>query len=108
MSPQCFCRAWAIYSFVIFHDVRLSCNMSVFKKASFNRLFSLLITIVISLYKIRFFWRAACGGERGEGETGAPSHCPPDSVPQTPAEGASPPARPLGTPPFLSHGDFVK
>src|SRR6266550_8656557 len=48
MSPQCFCRAWAIYSFVIFHDVRLSCNMSVFKKASFNRLFSLLITKVIS------------------------------------------------------------
>src|SRR5438270_6804262 len=55
MSPQCFCRVWAIYSFVIFHDVRLSCNMSVFKKASFKRLFSLLITIVIFLYKIRFF-----------------------------------------------------
>jgi len=35
---------------------------------------------------------AACGGERGEREAGAPSHCPPDSVPQTPAGGLRPPA----------------
>src|SRR5712692_61516 len=31
---------------------------------------------------------------RGE-DTGAPSHCPPDSVPQTPAGGLRPPAPPL-------------
>ena len=37
---------------------------------------------------------AACGGERG-GEAGAPSHCPPDSVPQTPAVGWLPSALPL-------------
>ena len=36
---------------------------------------------------------AACGGE-GEGGAGAPSHCPPDSVPQTPAGGLRPPALP--------------
>src|SRR6266487_2445791 len=38
---------------------------------------------------------AAVGGERGEGATGAPSHCPPDSVPQTSAEGSPPSALPL-------------
>ncbi len=36
---------------------------------------------IVTIQKLIY---AACGGE-GEGETGAPSHCPPDSVPQTPA-----------------------
>src|SRR5947209_509650 len=35
---------------------------------------------------------AACCGERGEREAGAPSHCLPDSVPQTLAGGLRPPA----------------
>ena len=38
---------------------------------------------------------AACGGERRKkGLAGAPSHCLPDSVPQTPAGGLRPPALP--------------
>src|SRR5438270_9818421 len=94
MSPQCFCRVWAIYSFVIFHDVRLSCNMSVFKKASFRRLFSLLITIVIFLYKIRFFGVPPAAASEEKEKLGTP---------QTPAKDCV-----LCTPAFLSHGDFVK
>src|SRR5437762_9394278 len=102
MSPQCFCRAWAIYSFVIFHDVRLSCNMSVFKKASFKRLFSLLITKVISLYKIRFFGAPLAAASEEKEKLGIT--CPPDRVPRPRQKGLRP--RPLGTPPFSSRGDF--
>jgi len=64
--------------------------MSVFKKASFKRLFSLLITKVISLYKIRFFGAPLAAASEEKEKLGT----------------SQTPARPLGTPPFSSRGDF--
>ena len=60
--------------------------MSVFKKASFNRLFSLLIIKVISLYKIRFFGAPLAAASEEKEKLGTP---------QTPAESWPPSALPL-------------